>query len=100
MLNTVPTVSTSLAASGVVRFHAEKEDSCHRRGNETEHRLEDIEQIESLYRVYRNANKYRQSRSDDHYHTTYMVDVSGRRRSVQFLDVDVHREDRAQGVEC
>ena len=77
--------------------HAEEEDGSHRRGDESQNRLEYIEEVEALDAVDGNADKHRKYGSDDGDLLSDADELFGTRLRMA-LHVDVHGKHRGKGI--
>ena len=78
---------------------AQQEDGSHRRRDEAEYRLEDVEEVETLDGVDGYGHGYGDDGTDDGHQAADVVDAPLRGIGAEALDVDVHGEDGGQGIE-
>ena len=79
--------------------HAEEEDGSHWWGDESQNRLEDIEEVKALDAVNGDTDKHRKDGSDDGNLLSDSDELFGSCFRM-VLHIDVHSEHRGEGIKC
>ena len=78
---------------------AKQEDGCHGRGNEAQHGLEYVKQVQTLDGIDGHGHHNSQYGTDKHHDAAHEINLPLGGAGLEVLDIDIHGEHRREGIE-